>query len=119
VTHLQYLVVLGACVVVTLPLELIVGARVWRQPRRLAAALAPVAAVFLLWDIGASAAGTWRFASRYTLGLQLPGGVAIEEIAFFVVIPTAGVLTLEAVRKLRGRVREPDPREPGPREMAS
>jgi lycopene cyclase domain-containing protein len=103
VSHLQYVLVLTACVAVTLPLELVVGVRVWRQPRRLAAALGPVVIAFVLWDMGASAAGTWRFAERYTLGLQLPGGVAIEELAFFVVIPTAGLLTLEAVRRLQPR----------------
>jgi len=111
VTRLQYLVVLCACIAVTLPLEFLVGARVWRQPRRLGAALAPVLVAFLLWDIGASAAGTWRFATRYTLGLQRPGGVAIEEVAFFVVIPTAALLTLEAVREMRARVGDAGARE--------
>ena len=46
----QYLLLMGACVLVTLPLELLLGARVWRQPRRLALALAPAFAVFVAWD---------------------------------------------------------------------
>ena len=54
----QYLVVLGICVVVTLPLELVIGARVWRRPRRLAAAVLPAAAVFLAWDFWAAAGGS-------------------------------------------------------------
>jgi lycopene beta-cyclase len=28
----QYLLLMGACAVVTLPLEFVFGARVWRQP---------------------------------------------------------------------------------------
>ena len=35
----QYLLLMGACVAITLPLELRLGARVWRQPRRLLVAL--------------------------------------------------------------------------------
>ena len=103
--HLQYLMVLAGCVLLTLPLEVIVGARVWRQPRRLASSLAPVLVVFLAWDVAAAAHGTWRFADRYTIGVRLPGGVAIEEVVFFMVVPIAGLLTLEAVRKLSGRAR--------------
>ena len=45
----QYLIVLGACLLITAPLELF-GSGVYRQPRRAAAAVLPVAAVFLIWD---------------------------------------------------------------------
>ena len=31
----EYLVVMGLCLLITLPLELLLGARVWRRPRRL------------------------------------------------------------------------------------
>ena len=92
-----------ACVVLTLPLELVLGARVWRQPRRLALALAPALVVFVSWDLWATARGTWGFAERYTIGITLPGGMAIEELAFFTVIPICALLTLEAVRRLLRR----------------
>ncbi|HMC68522.1 MAG TPA: lycopene cyclase domain-containing protein, partial [Mycobacteriales bacterium] len=36
-----YLLVLLACVVITLPLELVLGVRVYRRPRRLLLTLAP------------------------------------------------------------------------------
>jgi hypothetical protein len=35
-------------------------------------------------------------------GVVLPGGVPLEELVFFVVVPLAAVLTLEAVRSARG-----------------
>ncbi|CAN5714720.1 lycopene cyclase domain-containing protein [soil metagenome] len=106
----QYLAVLAACVLITLPLELGprslgFGARVWRRPRRLARAVLPALAVFVVWDLWATNHGTWSFAERYTIGVTLPGGMAVEEIGFFVVIPVCGLLTLVTVRSMLRRMR--------------
>jgi len=103
VDRLQYLAVMGACVLITLPLELVIGARVWRRPRRLALALLPALVLFVVWDLWATASGTWDFADRYTIGLRLPGGMAVEALLFFTVVPICALLTLEAVRTLRSR----------------
>mgnify|MGYP002628037913 CR=1 FL=1 len=92
----QYLIVLGACLLITAPLELL-GRGVYRQPRRLLAALLPVAAVFLVWDAIAVAAGVWWYNPRYILGLIAPGDLPLEEVLFFVVIPVCGLLTYSAV----------------------
>ena len=91
---------MAACLVVTAPLEWVLGARVWRQPRRLARALLPAFGVFVAWDLWASATDTWGFDERYTIGAQLPGGMAAEELVFFLVVPICGLLTLEAVRNV-------------------
>jgi hypothetical protein len=37
----QYLALMIACLVLTLPLEFVLGARVWRRPARTAKAVAP------------------------------------------------------------------------------
>lgn len=105
--RLQYVLLMGACVLITLPLELVLGARVWRQPRRLARALLPAFALFVVWDLWATNTGTWSFNPDYTIGITLPGGMAIEELIFFTVIPVCGLLTLETVRRIldRSRVR--------------
>ena len=96
---------MGLCLLVTLPLEFLFEARVWRRPRRLLRALVPAFALFVVWDLWASASGTWGFDRRYTIGVELPGGMAVEELVFFVVIPVCALLTLEAVRNvLAGRV---------------
>jgi lycopene beta-cyclase len=50
----QYLILMGICLVITLPLEFLFKARVWRRPRRLWAAVWPVAAVLIVWDLIAS-----------------------------------------------------------------
>jgi lycopene beta-cyclase len=97
----QYLLLMGACLLVTLPLELVIGARVWRQPRRLLAALAVPAVIFLIWDVWAIARGHWTFSERFTTGWDL-GPLPVEEISFFVVIPVCGLLTFEAVQRLTG-----------------
>lgn len=99
--HFQYLALLGACVLLTLPLEIVIGARVWRSPARLARALVPPLIVFGAWDFVATAAGQWSFNRAYSTSLRLPPGVPFEEILFFVAVPVCALLTLEAVRALR------------------
>jgi hypothetical protein len=79
VDHLQYLAVMVACVVATLPLELLFGARVWRRPGRLARVLVAPVVIFCLWDVA-----------------------AIEEVVFFVVVPVCALLTFEVVSRMLG-----------------
>jgi lycopene cyclase domain-containing protein len=102
VRHLAYLAVLAFCLLGTLPLEVWLGVRVYRRPRRLLLTLLPVVAVFLAWDLYAVAAGHWGFDPEQTVGLTLPGGVPVEELLFFLVIPTCAVLAFEAVRRVKG-----------------
>jgi lycopene cyclase domain-containing protein len=94
-----YALVLLACVLGTLPLELVLGVRVYRSWQRLLLALLPVLVVFLSWDALATRAGQWTFDRSQVLGFV--GVLPVEEVAFFVVIPTCAVLTLEAVRRAR------------------
>lgn len=102
----QYLLLMGACLLVTLPLEFVIGARVWRQPKRLLGALAVPAVVFLVWDVWAIARGHWSFSERFTTGWDIAGVLPVEEVSFFLVIPVCGLLTFEAVRRLsEGRER--------------
>ena len=61
--------------------------------------------VFAVWDIVAIAREHWSFNARYVTGWPLPGNLPVEELAFFVVIPICGLLTLEAVRRILERAR--------------
>jgi lycopene cyclase domain-containing protein len=97
VSHAQYLLVLAGCVVATLPLEVVLGARVWRRPRRLVATLAAPVLIFSAWDVAAIAHHHWTYNPRYVTGIDLPGRLPIEEVAFFVVIPVCAILTFEVV----------------------
>ncbi len=95
--HFQYLLLMAGCVVLTLPLEVVLGARVWRRPGRLALTLVGPVVVFSLWDLAAIAAGWWRYSPRYVTGVDLPGRLPIEEVVFFVVVPVCAILTFEVV----------------------
>lgn len=99
---MTYLLVLAGCLLVTLPLELVLGIRVYRQWRRLLLTLLPVAVVFVLADALAVQAGWWRFNEHQLLGPQI-GGLPVEELMFFLVVPVCSVLALEAVTLVRGR----------------
>ncbi|MDI1464905.1 lycopene cyclase domain-containing protein [Catellatospora sp. KI3] len=100
-----YLAVLGGCLLCALWLEPVLKTGVLRQPRRLAATVLPVAAVFLLWDLAAVAAGQWSFDPAQLLGVWLPGGLPLEEVLFFLVVPLCAILGFEAVRTVLARRR--------------
>lgn len=93
----EYLLLMGLCLLVTLPLELLLGARVWRRPRRLVLTLLPLVAAYTVWDAAMIARGSWSYADDATTGVLLPFSVPLEEVVFFVVVPICGLLTLEAV----------------------
>ena len=98
-SRLNYAAVLVLIVLVTLPLELALRTRVYARARRLALTLLVVAVPFLAWDRYAIADGHWTFDPDQTVGVTL-AGLPVEEVGFFLVVPTAAVLTLEAVRRV-------------------
>lgn len=100
--HLQYLLVMAACVVATLPLELLLGARVWRRPGRLLRVLVAPVVIFSAWDVAAIAHHQWHYAARYVTGVDLPGSLPLEEVVFFVVVPVCALLTFEVVSRMLG-----------------
>lgn len=100
----HYLLVLAACLVITAPLEFF-GAGVYRRARQAAAAILPVAAVFLVWDLIAIAADVWTFNPRFVTGIELPGQLPLEELLFFLVIPLCALLTYNAVSTILARVK--------------
>ena len=100
--HLAYVAVLAFCVAGTLPLELWLGVRVYRQWRRLLLTLLMVVPVFVAWDLYAISAGHWSFDPEQTTGVVLPGDLPLDELLFFVVVPVCALLSVEAVRRVRG-----------------
>jgi lycopene cyclase domain-containing protein len=92
----QYLIVLGACLAITLPLE-IFRPGVYRQAWRATRSVLPVAAVFVLWDEVAIARHIWTYNPTYVTGVNIPVHMPIEEVLFFLVIPLCALLTYNAV----------------------
>lgn len=101
-TQLAYVAVLVFVLIGCLWLEVALRTRVLVRPRRLLLTIAPVVIVFFLWDAYAVNQGHWWFDTDRILGIYAPWSVPLDEIAFFVVIPLAAILTFEAVRSVRG-----------------
>lgn len=96
-----YLLVLLGCLIGTAPLEPFLRTRVYARWRRLLLTLLPVFVVFTVWDVLAIRAGHWSYDPEQTTGVKA-GVVPVEELLFFVIIPTCAILALEAVRAVRG-----------------
>lgn len=79
-------------------LEIGLRTRVLRRWRRLLLTVLPVVAVFALWDVYAIASGHWWFDEDLITGIALPGDLPVDEVVFFILVPLAAILTLEAVR---------------------
>jgi lycopene cyclase domain-containing protein len=100
--HLPYLGLLAGCLVVTAPLELVLRVRVYARWKRFLLAVLPEFAVFVAWVLYAIAQGHWQYDSDQILGVRLPGGIPLEEVLFFLVVPLCAVLAFEAVRRVTG-----------------
>jgi lycopene cyclase domain-containing protein len=102
VGSLTYLALLVGCLVVTAPLEIVLRVRVYARWRRFLLAVLPEFTVFVVWVLYAIAQGHWNYSDELTLGVRLPGGIPVEEVLFFLVVPLCSVLALEAVRRVTG-----------------
>jgi lycopene cyclase domain-containing protein len=98
----QYLLLMAGCLLITLPLEFVLGARVYRRAAGLAFAVIPVVIIFSVWDIVGILRDHWSYSARFTTGVTLIFGMPIEELVFFIVVPICGLLTYEAVGRVLG-----------------
>ncbi|MDA8197225.1 MAG: lycopene cyclase domain-containing protein [Actinomycetota bacterium] len=98
-----YLILMALCLLLTLPLEFVFRARVYRRPLALITSVAITTILFSLFDLSSIVWGWWRYSSKYTTGIDIFGRLPIEEVVFFVVIPICSLLTLEAVRSILNR----------------
>ena len=107
--HLTYVGVLLFCVCGSVWLEYALRTRVFLRWLRLLLTIAPVAAIFVGWDLYAIARGHWSFDPEQTTGLTVGGDLPVDELLFFTVVPLASVLAFEAVRSARGWPAGDDP----------
>jgi lycopene cyclase domain-containing protein len=113
--HWSYLAVMALILASTIWLEFALRTRVYRRTRRLLLTVLPVVALFTLWDVYAIGRGHWWFDEAMITSIRLPGDVPLDELVFFVLVPIASVLTLEAVRSATGlRVGDERTHEEGP-----
>ena len=69
----------------------------YHRPRALLYAVVPVVIIFSIWDLVGIYRDHWSYNARFVTGIELPLGLPLEELLFFVVIPVCGLLTYEAV----------------------
>ncbi len=93
----SYIAMLGFVCVASFWLEFAFGLRVLRDPLRLIKTIALSSPLFIAWDAYAIANNHWFFSASQTLGVYGPFGIPVEEYLFFIVVPIAGLLTLEGV----------------------
>ena len=82
-------------------LEIIFKVGVLRRWRRALTSILPVAALFIAWDAYAIKQGHWFFDRDQILGIFGPFGIPLEEYLFFIVVPLAALLTIEAVTTVK------------------
>jgi len=82
-------------------LEIIFKVGVLRRWRRALKSILPVSALFIAWDAYAIAQGHWFFDRDQILGIFGPFGIPLEEYLFFIVVPLAALLTIEAVTTVK------------------
>ena len=92
---------LGFTVVGSFWLEFIFKVGVLRRLKRAALSILPVAVIFLAWDYYAVASGHWFFDEMQVIGIYGPAGVPLEEFLFFIIVPLAALMTIEAVRAVK------------------
>ena len=82
-------------------LEIFLKVGVLRRVKRVLLSILPTAIIFLGWDYYAVVNGHWWFDEEQVVGIFGPSGIPLEEFLFFIFVPLAALLTIEAVRSQR------------------
>lgn len=94
--HYQYLILMGACVAITLPLEFVLRARVYRRLPLMLPSIGLVVIAFGAWDLLGILRNHWTYNPEFITGITL-GILPLEELVFFIVIPLCALLSYEGV----------------------
>lgn len=92
----EYLILMAACVAITLPLEFVLRARVYRRLPLMLPSVGVVVVVFGAWDLLGIARDHWTYNPEFITGIHL-GIMPLEELVFFVVISLCALLSYEGV----------------------
>jgi lycopene cyclase domain-containing protein len=85
-------------------LEIFIKVRVLKRIKLVLRALIPGALLFILWDTYAISKGHWHFDRSQILGVFGPGHIPLEEFLFFLIVPIAAIMTIEAVTKVKAHL---------------
>jgi lycopene cyclase domain-containing protein len=82
-------------------LEIFLKIGVLKRIKLVLRAIIPGAIIFVFWDGYAIAKGHWHFDGSQIVGIFGPGKIPLEEYLFFIIVPIAAIMTIEAVTKVR------------------
>ena len=82
-------------------LEIVLKVGVLRRTKRAFLSILPISAFFIAWDAYAIAQGHWFFDRAQIIGIYGPFDIPLEEFLFFIVIPLAAIMTIEAVTTVK------------------
>ncbi|CAB4691792.1 unannotated protein [freshwater metagenome] len=108
--HYTYLAAMVFTLIGSIWLEVFLKVSVLKRIRRVLLSILPVGIAFVLWDRFAITQGHWRFDNAQVLPLERIWGLPLEEYLFFIFVPLAAILTIEAVRKVNGHWKVGDER---------
>lgn len=97
----SYVAMLAFTVAGSFWLELILKVGVLRRYKSAAMAILPIALLFIGWDAYAIKQGHWFFDRKQILGIYGPFNIPLEEYLFFIIVPLAALMTIEAVTKVK------------------
>ncbi len=96
-----YLAMLAFTLCGSIWLEVFLKVGVIRRFKRVIISILPTALFFLIWDAYAINRGHWYFDKNQILGILGPFEIPLEEFLFFLIVPLAALLTIEAVRTVK------------------
>lgn len=82
-------------------LEIVLKVGVIRRAKSAAVSILPIAFIFILWDAYAVKNGHWFFDRKQILGIFGPFNIPLEEYLFFIIVPIAALMTIEAVTTVK------------------
>ena len=99
--HFGYAGMLLFTVVGSFWLEIFLKVGVLRRIKLALISILPVAFLFILWDFYAVKYHHWKFDPQQVIGIYGPHHIPLEEYLFFLIVPIAAIMTIEAVTKVK------------------
>ena len=103
---LGYIAMLAFTIIGSFWLEIFLKTNVLRRWKRALISILPVSGFFLAWDSYAISRGHWFFNPERTLGIYGPFNIPLEEYLFFIIVPMAALLTIEAVTSVKPHLKD-------------
>ena len=82
-------------------LEVVLKVGVLHRWKRAFASILPVSSLFIAWDAYAIKRHHWFFDPSQIVGIYGPFQIPLEEYLFFIIVPFAALMTIEAVIKTK------------------